>query len=284
MEGELLGKNILRTPENLSWLAIFIVASLYVHGDVRREVENSYVQKYENKAIFLKIPIRTKQQIVHVRRSGPELDRRTGGPLLFFKVGDQVRITEVDFRRNSVRFEIAAFDVQREGEIIFQFPQPLTEDFAQQNSFDLALGASLTEGLSYSDLDLAKEEFIEAEFGLFLRELVRSSNTSTDFVSKTLSSKMPEYQLLKEEVSVAGSRLQKAEQTLGAETKARRQAESESNRIRQELERRSTELSQVQAQGQNASEEITRLQREINQLNEIGQDYENQMVIMKKPM
>ena len=155
--------------------------------------------------------------------------------------------------------------MQREGEIIFQFPQPLREAFAQQNSFDLALGASLTEGLSYSDLDLAKEEFIEAEFGLFLREIVRSSNTSTDFVSKTLSSKMPEYQLLKEEVSLAGSRLQKVEQTLGAETKARRQAESELNRLRQELERRSTELSQVQAQGQNASEEITRLQREINQ-------------------
>ena len=33
-KGELLGKNILRTPVNLSWLAIFIGASLYVHGDV----------------------------------------------------------------------------------------------------------------------------------------------------------------------------------------------------------------------------------------------------------
>lgn len=270
-------KNILRTPENLSWLAIFIGVSICVHAGVRREVENAYVQKYENKAIFLKIPIRAKQQIVHVRRSGPELDRRAGGPLLFFKVGDQVRITDVDFRGDSVRFKIAAFDVRREGEIIFQFPQPLREAFAQQNSFDLALRASLTEGLSYSDLDLAKEEFIETEFGQFLRQLVRSSNTSTDFVSKTLASKMPEYQLLKEEVSVASSRLQKAEQTLGAETKARRQAESELNRLRQELERRRTELSQVQAQGQNASEEITKLRRETGQLRETGQDYENQI-------
>ncbi|MFQ5930100.1 MAG: hypothetical protein ACE5MK_10390, partial [Acidobacteriota bacterium] len=148
----------------LQLLALFLSLGLWLNAGVRREVEDWYVQKYENKAMFLKVPIRGEQQMVYVRNTGPVLDRRTGGLSLLFKVGDQVRITKVDFKGGSIRFKIASVDLRRESEIIFEFPQQLREGFPQRASFDAALEATLTEGLSYTDIDSAKEKFIKTEF------------------------------------------------------------------------------------------------------------------------
>ena len=75
-----------------------------------------------------------------------------GLPLLpcFSKVGDQVRITDVSFRNDPVRFKIASLETTGQGEIAFQFPRQLEQDFPQRGNFDVALEATLTEGLSYT--------------------------------------------------------------------------------------------------------------------------------------
>jgi len=78
----------------LKLFVIFFSMSLWLNAGVRREIENRYVQNYENKALFLKIPIRGRRQIVHVSDTRPTLDPGSAASPLLFKVGDQVRITD----------------------------------------------------------------------------------------------------------------------------------------------------------------------------------------------
>lgn len=261
----------------LQLLALFLSLGLWLNAGVRREVEDWYVQKYENKAMFLKVPIRGEQQMVYVRNTGPVLDRRTGSLSLLFKVGDQVRITKVDFKGGSIRFKIASVDLRRESEITFQFPQQLREGFPQRASFDAALEATLTEGLSYTDIDSAKEKFIKTEFEQFTQHLARSSNTSTDFVFRILGEKMPDYRSLKDEANEAKSGLEKVGQALREEMKARQQVQSQLGRLKRDLNRTETELTGLRAERNELLEEVKSLQQQIDQLRSSSGDYEQQI-------
>ncbi|MDA2926519.1 hypothetical protein MYX78_04685 [Acidobacteria bacterium AH-259-G07] len=266
-----------RAYGKLQLLGLFLSLGLWLNAGVRREVKDWYVQKYENKAMFLKVPIRGEQQMVYVRNTGPVLDRRTGNLSLLFKVGDQVRITKVDFKGGSVRFQIASVDLRRESEIIFQFPQQLREGFPQRASFDAALEATLTEGLSYTDIDSAKEKFIKTEFEQLVQHLARSSNTSIDFVFRTLAEKMPDYRLLKDEANEAKSGLQKVEQALREEMKTREQVQAQLGRLKRDLNRAETGLAGLRAERDELSEEVKSLRQQIDQLRSSSGDYEHQI-------
>ena len=148
---------ISRSRRGLKLLAIFFSMNLWLSAGVRREIENWYVQNYENKALFLKIPVRGQRQIVYVGDTQPTLDPGSASSPLRFKVGDHVRITDVSFRNDSVRFKIASLEASGVGEIAFEFPRQLEQDFSQRGNFDVTLEATLTEGLSYTDIDSAKE-------------------------------------------------------------------------------------------------------------------------------
>ena len=113
----------------------------------------------------------------------PTIDPGSAASPLLFKVGDQVRITDVSFRNDSVRFKIASLETTVQGEIAFQFPRQLEQDFPQRGNFDVALEATLTEGLSYTDIDSAKEEFITSQFDQFVQQLARS-NTGIEPVAQ----------------------------------------------------------------------------------------------------
>ncbi|MDA2939169.1 hypothetical protein MYX75_13030 [Acidobacteria bacterium AH-259-A15] len=266
-----------RAYGKLQLLGLFLSLGLWLNAGVRREVEDWYVQKYENKAMFLKVPIRGEQQMVYVRNTGPVLDRRTGNLSLLFKVGDQVRITKVDFKGGSIRFQIASVDLRRESEIIFQFPQQLREGFPQRASFDAALEATLTEGLSYTDIDSAKEKFIKTEFEQLVQHLARSSNTSIDFVFRTLAEKMPDYRLLKDEANEAKSGLQKVEQALREEMKTREQVQAQLGPLKRDLNRAETGLAGLRAERDELSEEVKSLRQQIDQLRSSSGGYEHQI-------
>lgn len=273
----LLEMSVPRAYGKLQLLGLFLSLGLWLNAGVRREVEDWYVQQYENKAMFLKVPIRGEQQMVYVRNTGPVLDRRTGNLSLLFKVGDQVRITKVDFKGGSIRFQIASVDLRRESEIIFQFPQQLREGFPQRASFDAALEATLTEGLSYTDIDSAKEKFIKTEFEHLVQHLARSSNTSIDFVFRTLGEKMPDYRLLKDEANEAKSGLQKVEQALREEMKTHEQVQAQLGRLKRDLNRAETGLAGLRAERDELSEEVKSLRQQIDQLRSSSGDYEHQI-------
>ncbi|MDA2933760.1 hypothetical protein MYX82_05400 [Acidobacteria bacterium AH-259-D05] len=251
----------------LELLAIFLTMGLWLNAGVRREIQSWYIQNYENKAMFLKVPIRGTRQIVHVRASGSRLDPESVTRSLLFKVGDQVRITEVNFRGHSVRFKIASVDLVREGEIEFLFRQQLKDDFPQRGTFDVTLQATLTEGLLYTDIDSAKQEFIQSQFDQFVQQLARSNNTSSDFVVKIMGENIPGYQALKEEANETKSQLQKAQQDLQAEKKIKLHMESEVNRLEKQSDQIHSELTALEAERNKLLTEIDRL----------STNYQNQM-------
>ena len=257
-----------KTLEELSLLVVLLAASSWLGAAVLKEVANSYVQTYENKAIFLKVPIQGQRQLVHVRRNRPSLGAGTGS--LLFKVGEQVRITDVGFRGDSVRFKITSVDARTQAEIIFQFPQPLVTDFPQRAAFDAALAATLTEGLSYAEIDTAKEQFIEAEFGRFLGRLARASDTSQDFVRKALTRNMPDYESLTNETDVVRTELEDVQRVLDREKTARQKAETELNRSRREQ-------GELRSERDNLSERLKSLQREMELLKKSSQSHERQI-------
>ena len=259
-----------RSLRGLKLFAIFLTMSLWLNAGVRREIETWYEENYKNKALFLKIPIRGKRQIVHVGGAQPTLDPESSNSSLLFKVGDQVRITEVIFRNDSVRLKIASLEVRSEGEIAFEFPQRLEEDFPQRGNFDVALEATLTEGLSYTDIDSAKEEFIKSQFDQFVQQLARSNNASNDFVVATLGQKIPAYQLTK-------NKLQEVEKTLLEETTARKQVESDLARLRAEWDRTKTQLTTLQSERDGLLTGIKSAERQKDDFRESARAYEQQI-------
>ncbi len=264
-----------RSRRGLKLFAIFLSTNLWLSAGVRREIEDWYVQNYENKALFLKIPIRGQRQIVYVGNTPPTLDPGSANSPLLFKVGDQVRITDVRFRNDSVRFKIASLEVGGEGEIAFEFPRPLEEDFSQRGNFDVTLEATLTEGLSYTDIDSAKEEFIKNQFNQFVQQLARANNTSNDFVMTTLGEKIPTYRL-------ATSKLQEVEQILLEETAARQQIQSAVAHLRVELDQTKTQLSALQSEQDGLLKEIASAERQTAAFRKSAQDYEQQIESLVK--
>ena len=264
-----------RSRRGLKLFAIFFSMSLWLNGGVRREIENWYVHNYENKALFLKIPIRGKRQIVYVGDTRPTLDPGSANSPLLFKVGDHVRITDVNFRNDSVRFKIASLEVSGEGEIAFEFPRRLEQDFPQRGNFDVALEATLTEGLSYTDIDSAKEEFIKSQFDQFVQQLARSNNTSNDFVVKTLGEKVPAYRL-------AASKLEEVEQIFLEETEVRQQIQSDLARLRAELAQTKTQLSTLQSERDGLETKVKSAERQSDEFRKSTRDYEQQIESLVK--
>ena len=264
-----------RSQRGFKLFVIFFSMSLWLNAGVRREIENWYVHNYENKALFLKIPIRGRRQIVHVSETRPTLDPGSAASPLLFKVGDQVRITDVNFRNDSVRFKIASLETNGQGEIAFQFPRQLEQDFPQRGNFDVALEATLTEGLSYTDIDSAKEEFITSQFDQFVQQLARSNNTSDDFVMKTLGEKIPAYRL-------ATSKLEEVEQELLEETEALQQIQSDLAPLKAELDQTRIQLSTLRAERDGFETKVKSAERQTDEFRKSTREYEQQVESLVK--
>ena len=258
----------------LGFWMVFLGTTWWLGAGVRKEIEEFYAQNYENKAMFLKIPLRGARQAVFVTERGITLDRSDASRALVFRVGDQVRITDVSFGRDSAHFKIASIDLSRESEIAFQFPAPLRQHFPQRSAFDTALGSSFTEGLTYSEIDSAKEDFVKGQFDQLIDEFASVTGTSSEFVIEAISEKNPLYLEAKKEVDEARKRLQKTEQELHREVKSRKETESELRQLR-------TESNQVKSKLFSLSEERDRLvaqrnslQRELKEFKEKNREYE----------
>jgi len=246
---------------------MFLTMGLWLHAGVRRDIQSSYIQNYENKAMFLKVPIRGRRQIIQVRVSGSRLDPASITDPLRFKVGDQVRITAVNFRGDSVRFKLSSLDLTRESELEFRFRQDLQDHFPQRGAFDITLKATFTEGLSYTDIESARQEFIEGEFDQFVEQLALSNNTSYDFVVTVLRDTIPDYQVLKLEADQTKSMLQKTEEDLQQEKRARSRVESEVTLLEGQLDQNRSKLDRLEGESKTLMAETDRL----------NHNYENQV-------
>jgi len=260
----------------LGLFALFLSLNCWVYGDLRRDIEDWYTKNYENKAMFLKIPVRGQKQIVHVRNSGPGLVRVAVGPL-YFKVGDQVRITSLDFKARSIRFKVSSTNLSREIEINFNFPVELQGDFLQRAAFDKALQSIFTEGLTYSDIESAKEEFVSNQFDEFVERLSVSGNTPNESVIKIFAEKIPDYVDLQEQVGRIQKRYGQVQLDLKKEVDAQKRLQVNMNRQTAELNQARDMISRLREEQEQLLDKTESLENQTDQFLRSKRGYENQL-------
>ncbi len=261
----------------LGFWIVFLGTTSWLGAGVRKEIAELYTQSYENKAMFLKIPVRGSQQTVFVTEGGIILDRSDVSLVLAFRVGDQVRITDVSFGRDSAYFKIASIDLRRGSKIAFQFPALLSHNFPQQSAFDAALGSSFTEGLTYSEIDSVKEDFVKGQFDQLIGQLANVTSTSNEFVIEAISEKNPLHLAAKKEAAEARKRLRKTEQELNYEVESRKETESELRQLRTESNQVKSTLSSLNQEQDRLVAQRNFLQRELREFKEKNQEYEEQV-------
>ncbi len=266
-----------------AFLAVLLVSISGLEAGVPGEIKDIYIQEYKNKAMFLKIPVRGFRQVVHIADSGPMLDPSNIQPIAF-KVGDQVRILEVDFRGDVIRFKVASIDLSRESQIDFTFAVEPDDRFTQRPAFDAALAASFTEGISYTEVDSAKEEFIQGQFDQLISQFAATTGTSPDFVIKTISEKNPEYRAAKAEAAQARTRIQNLEQDLRRESQERKELESQASQVRRELaqsksalENLTQERNRLTTNTETLRDQVRELQAANRQFEQKNREYERQV-------
>src|SRR5690606_21707777 len=249
-------------------LFLLMLLGMPVFGNVSREIEEQYRQTYLNKALFLKIPIHGSRQVIHIREEGMIMDRSNIGERLRFKVGEQVRITEVKFGGATIEFEVASIDLTQRSRIVFQFLTPLTYTFHQKAHFDDALDNTFTEGISYQDIDAAKESFIKKQFDHLIEQFALTTETSPEFVIQAISEMNPQYQEARREIESARERATQAEQRIEEERQLRQKLQSELEQYRSQvgetqgrIEALNSQLRSLQAEKSNAEKEVSRLQQ-----------------------
>jgi hypothetical protein len=257
--------------------ALVMVAPGFLEAGVRREIERSYADRYQNKAMFLKIPVRGARQQLLMRSSGMSIDRSNLSQPLTFKVGEQVRITRVNFRDASIHFTVAAIDMSREAEIVFVFSSSLQSEFPEQQSFDSALSDAFTEGTSYTEIDSAKEQFIKDQYDDLIQQFASATGTTNDFVIKTISEKNPEYRAARAEAERSRARAQQLEQELGDEKRARSSADSELQNARRELSQARNTATSTREEVQRLSDQRRNLEQQVKQLQTTNEEYERQV-------
>ncbi len=182
----------------ISFFRLGIVFSLIVAftpwaaADVSKDIVTEYENRYVNRTMFLKVPIRGERQTIFIRGNNIVPDASTAGLALSFLVGEQARVTELKFRNNSIEFRLSSIDGVKRGTLIFQFSGELDFNFPQRGLFDKALENSLTSGLSYKEIEAAKKEYIQGEFKRVTQQIAMTTSTDNSFVTQAISTEIPE--------------------------------------------------------------------------------------------
>ena len=216
------------------FLAILLVTVPSLAG-VSRTIQEQYKRDYENKAMFLKIPIYSERQFIYI--SGQSIRPEQGSASPRYKVGDQLRILLVDFSGDEVKFRMGGIAAAGFIEIIFKFDAGLQEDFPNRDVFDRALRSTFTEGLKYTEIEDAKSGFIEEQFERSVREIAGSASTSRDSVLKSIAPYLPAYQEAQREIENLKGRVQDISGQLSQIQLEKRKLESESRALQAELAR-----------------------------------------------
>ncbi len=225
---------------------VAVAAFSSVFPRVGREIRDEYVQRFENKAVFLKVPVRGLQQVVHVLDSGAKLDRGNLNQPVSFKVGDQVRIIDVNFRDKTVRFRFSSVGTTREGSLEFRFPAATQQTFPQRENFEKSLASSLTEGLSYKELESAKGEFIRGQVKTLVREFATTTNTPDEVVLRTIVEDSPQYQALDREFSQIQKQNQVLDRDVSRLGRASREQRAQIADMTVELDRLRTQVRELE--------------------------------------
>lgn len=247
----------------MGFACLSAVLSIPAHAGVSREVEAEYRGRYVNRAIFLRLPVFGERQVAYVRGGTAVPDPGSASSPLIFRVGEQVRITQIDFRDSDIEFRLSAVDLSRRSVLVFSFGQSLTQTFPQRDQFEAALAASFTEGLTYRDLEQAKEDYVKNQFQRQIQQFAATTGSDTETVIESMLAVSPKYRELQSRTEEAEAQTRRLDTALKEQQAARTQAETELESTRRRLTELERTGSATRRERDEAVAERDRLRREL---------------------
>jgi predicted nuclease with TOPRIM domain len=246
----------------IPWVAaVLLIAQVGLAG-ISRAFQEQYRRRYQNKALFLKVPIFSERHLIAVGSRLPQSPPSTSAR---FKVGDQVRILAIEFGGDEIKFQIGAIAGAGSSEILFKFDDELAEEFPNRDQFEAALGATFTEGLRYSDLEDAKKGYVEDAFERAVREIASTSGASRETVLRNMAPRLPAYQDAVRDLENLKSKNQELTGQVA-------QLNSENRRVETELRQQQAEVSKLRNLSAGLQEKID---SSSSQVKDLGDDLKN---------
>ncbi len=246
-------------------LTMLIAAVQSGQAGVSKAIQEKYRRDYENKALFLKIPIFSEKQFVYIRGQAvvPDQTASAGSPR--YKVGDQMRVLALEFGGDEIRCKLGALSGTGLAEIVFKFDAGLQDTFPNSDMFDKAMQATFTEGLKYSDLEEAKKGYVDDQFDRVVNEMAAASGAPREVVLKNMAPHLPAYQDALREIDNLKARGQELSTQVS-------QSQSENRKLDAELRSLQAESSRLRSQNQSLQEKID---SSTSQLSRLGDDLRN---------
>src|SRR5688572_29044585 len=265
-------------------LLIAILATSPSFAGVSRAIQEKYRRNYENKALFLKVPIYTEKQHMFImgRELRPEAATATGPARL--KVGDQVRVLSVDFGGDEIRYKLSAIEGVRSAELVFKFESDLQESFPNSSAFDAALAATFTEGLKYTDLEDSKRGFVEDQFERIVRDLATTSGTTRDFVVKNIAPRLAPYQDAIRDVENLKNKNQELAGQIGQLQSDNRRLDSEVRQQQAEASRLKNLAATLQEKMDSSASQLNRLGEDLRNARGVAQGYQSQLANLQRSL
>jgi predicted nuclease with TOPRIM domain len=264
-------------------LCLAIVMSLGAlpgFAGVSRPIQDQYKKGYENKAMFLKIPIYAERQVVSISGQGFRVEPGVGSPR--YKVGDQLRVLLVDFGGDEIKFRLGAIAGQGFVELAFKFDASLQDSFPNRDVFDRALQATLTEGLKYTDIDDAKEVFVRDQFDRAVREIAGSASISRESVLKNIAPLVPAYQDAQRDVDSLKTRVQDLSAQVSQSQSENRKLDSESRTQQAEIARLKSANASLQEKLESSTTQLLKLGDEVRDAKGTAQGYQKELANIQR--
>jgi hypothetical protein len=219
--------------EFFCWILFAFSTAISGFAGVSRTIQEQYKGDYENKAIFLKIPVYSERQLIHISGQDYRIERGSGVPR--YKVGDQLRVVLIDFTSDEIKLKMSGITSPGAVEFSFKFDISLQEDFPNRNIFNQALQSVLMGGLKYSEIEEAKRTYIEDQFERSVQDLAGSASVSRESALKSIAPLVPSYQEARREIDTLKSRVQDISGQLA-------DAQSENRKLEADLKTQQAEL------------------------------------------
>jgi predicted nuclease with TOPRIM domain len=262
-------------------LFAFAAASFSFAG-VSKAIQEQYKKDYENNAMYLKIPIYLEKQIININGQNFHISPGSGTPK--FKVGDSIRILQVDFTGDEIKLKLGGITTAVTVEIDFKFGSSLQESFPNREVFDRALQAILTEGIKYTQIDEAKRTFIEGQFDRSVREIADAASMNRESVLKNIAPLVPAYQDAQRDNETLKNRVQDISGQLSESQSENRKQESKLKALQAELALQKSSNAALQEKVDSSAAQVIKLGDELRDAKGTAQSYQKELATVQRSM
>jgi predicted nuclease with TOPRIM domain len=266
---------------------LLMVASIPVlrgYAGVSRAIQDKYRQKFENKALFLKVPVFSEKQYVYLRGTAINPEQGPNSGAARYKVGDQMRVVGLDFGGDEIKFKLSAIKGTGLNEVIFKFDANLVETFPNSDVFDRAVEAIFTEGLKYSDLEEAKRDYVGDQFDRAVREIAAASSSGRDSVLKNIAPLLPAYQEAQKDIENLRGRNQDLSGQITQLQGENRKLDAELRTQQAEAVRLRSTNSALQEKIDSSTSQLSRLGEDLRSARGTAQGYQKELANLQKTL